>query len=373
MDLKTLKEMKAKLDAKITAAFEDFLESASDEAVAKYENLLKQGKEIDEQIMELEALEEKNKGGSNHGQRIAEGERGSQLVEEKEFFKNLIESVSLGTTFTGMIPRSVVSKIQEKKEQIANIRKLCTVHPATGDYTIFVEGDGVTVTYIGEGAQIGETSPTIKPIGLGALKIGALIKVSREYLSDLSVDVEAYLINAIAKGLAKFEDKEILFGAGTSSSKTALRGIATNTTNIKQAAASDTVTWEEVKAAIQMIKGYRKTATIVCSQEFLDICHNFKSGNTYLFPQQNEITSILGVKVEVSDVFPTITAGTILMVIGDFSYYHITDRQVMEIVTLKERYADTDQIGIRAIERTDGDFVKEAFAVLKTAAASTGD
>ena len=259
---------------------------------------------------------------------------------------------------------------KRKKEQIARIRGLCTVHQATGDYTVYVEGDGATVAYVGEGAAIGETSPTIVPIGLSALKLGALVKVSREFIEDLGVDVMAYLVDVLSKAFAKKEDHDILFGAGTSSSKTALRGISTNqTTNVVTAASATTVTWEEVKQAIQLLKPYRSGATITCGQAFLDICHSFKDGETYMFPQGQAITQIMGIRVVVSDEFPALEANAVAMIIGDFSYYHILDRQGLEITTLNELYAATDQVGIRALERIDGDMgIKDAFAVLKMGA-----
>ena len=180
----------------------------------------------------------------------------------------------------------------------------------------------------------------------------------------------AYLVDVLSLAFAKKEDHDILFGAGTSSSKNALRGISTNqTTNVVTAASATTVTWEEVKQAIQMLKSYRSGATITCGQAFLDICHSFKDGDTYMFPQGQSITQILGVRVVVSDEFPALEANAVAMIVGDFSYYHILDRQGLEITTLNELYAATDQVGIRALERIDGDMgIKDAFAVLKMGA-----
>lgn len=373
MKLNQLRKMLESVESKITEAFNKMLESSTDDDVRKYENLLKQANDLEEQIANAEALEEKEKldNGGVPGDIQKEGNRNKNNLDEKvEFVKGLREAVAKGTTFTGLIPRDVANEIQRKKEQIARIRGLCTVHQATGDYTVYVEGDGATVAYVGEGAAIGETSPTIVPIGLSALKLGALVKVSREFIEDLGVDVMAYLVDVLSKAFAKKEDHDILFGAGTSSSKTALRGISTNqTTNVVTAASATTVTWEEVKQAIQLLKPYRSGATITCGQAFLDICHSFKDGETYMFPQGQAITQIMGIRVVVSDEFPALEANAVAMIIGDFSYYHILDRQGLEITTLNELYAATDQVGIRALERIDGDMgIKDAFAVLKMGA-----
>lgn len=368
MDKKTLMAMLAKVKAKIKEKFETMLESSKDEDIKAYENLLKQAKDLEEKIALAEKEELEKEGEIPEG--LEEGldkDAKEKLDEKTKFVKGLVEAVSKGTTFQGLLPRDVAAAIQRKKEQIARVRGLCNVHSATGEYTVYVEGDTATVAYVGENAAIGETNPTVKPIGLAALKLGALVKVSREFIQDLGVDVMAYLTDVLSKAFAKKEDHEILFGAGTSSSKTALRGISVNvaSSNVVTAAATDTVTWEEVKQTIQKLKAYRNGATIVCSQAFLDICHSFKDGNTYMFPQGQQITSIMGIRVVVSDEFPAIGSEAVAMIVGDFSYYHILDRQGLEVVTLNELYAANDQVGIRALERIDGDFVQDAFAVLK--------
>lgn len=378
MNKAELLKMIAALKAKIQEAFTKMLESSSDEDIKKYENLQKQLKDVQAQLAEAEALEEKedldNGGKPAPVDPMNEGNAKNKpkLTETQKFGKELVEAVSKGTTFTGVLPREVSQAIVKKKEEICRVRGLCTVHQATGEYTVYIEGDGATVTYVTEAGTIGETSPSLKPLALSALKLGALVKVSREFLDDLGVDVMNYLTEQIAKGFAKKEDHEILFGAGTASSKTSMRGITSNTSiGTVTAAAQTTVTWEEVKQTIQKIGAYRNGATIVCSQAFLDICHSFKDGSTYMFPQGSQITSIMGIPVRVSGEFEALAAGKVVMIVGDFSYYHILDRMGMEIVTLNELYAATDQVGIRALERIDGDIaLPEAFACLKTKASA---
>lgn len=361
MTKKELMAMLAKIKEKISDAFDKFMESADEAEMQRYENLLKEAHALEEQIalIEKEELEEKG---------IPGGEpKPAALTERQKFGRALVEAMSKGTTFSGALPHECAQNIQKKKEALARLRGLCSVHVASGEYTVYIEGEDATVNYIGEGSSITESTPTIKPLALGALKLAGLVKVSREYLNDLGLDVMGYIEEKLAKAFAKKEDNDIIFGAGTSSSKTAMRGIATNVSGaaLITAASDTTVTWAEVKKLIQAIKAYRPNATLVCGQTFLDIVHEFKDGSNYLFAQNQPITQILGVKVVVSDVFPAIASEAVAAVVGDFSYYHILDRQSIEMTTLLERYADTDQIGIRAVERIDGDFLTDAFAVLK--------
>lgn len=388
MGKEMIKKMLAKAEARLEAVFEKMLETSSDEDTRAYENLVDNIKDLKAQLAEAEALEEKEtlakggtipegaasgldvKGGNVDRQNEAAGRRGNFSEAAVMFGMNFVEAVAKGTTFNGLLPRDVAQQIQMKKEEICRIRGLCSVHTASGEYTVYFDGDEATVDYVGEATAFGETSPSANAIGLAALKLGGLIKVSKEYLTDLGVDVLTYLVNKISRAMAKKEDHEILFGVGTSSSKSKIRGICSNTSiGTVTAAATTTVTWEDVKQTIQKIGAYRNNATIVCSQAFLDICHSFKDGNTYMFPQNQQIQSILGVPVRVSGEFETIAAGKVVMVVGDFSYYHILEREGMEVTTLNELYAATGQIGILAVERIDGDLtIAGAFACLKTKA-----
>lgn len=370
--MKKKEQLQKRLEAverKVQETFEKMLETSSEDDVRKYEMLKKQADEIQEELDTIEALEEKETlEGEGVPKGIREGKDKDKLSERAEFGRQLVEAVSKGTTFAGLLPRECAQNIQMKKEQLARIRGLCTVHQASGEYTVMVEGNDVVVDYIEEAGTFSETSPTIAPIGLQALKLGALTKVSEEYIADLGVDVMGYIEDKFAKAFAKKEDHEILFGTGTSSSKTKIRGIATNvaTGNTVTAAASTTVTWAEIKNTIQKLKAYRSTAHIVCSQTLLDIIHEFKDGDTYMFPQQQEIKQLMGIPVVVSDECPALAAGAVAMIVGDFSYYHICDRQSIELRTLHELYAATGQVGIRGQERIDGDIaLKDAFAVLK--------
>lgn len=366
MNKEMIKKMLEQVRAAMEKAFAKMLETSSDDDVKRYENLCVQLDKLNEQLKEAEALEEKNalfeKGKTSENN---QGTPAEKLDEKAKFVSDLREAVSKGSTFTGLIPRDVASAIQTKKAQIAKLRGFCTVHQATGDYTVYVEGDDVSVAYVGEGSAITETTPSIKPIGLSALKLGALIKVSSEYINDLAVDVLGYLTDKIARAFAEKEDSEILFGAGTSSSKTAIRGIDTNADVAKVTAAATTAfTWTEVKKVIQELKAYRQNAILVMNSTTLDAIHEFKDGDKYIFDQNTQISQIMGCRVVLCDKMPTAAAGKTVIIAGDFSYYHLMDRQDLSVKTLYELYAANDQVGITAIERIDGDFSSFAFSKL---------
>lgn len=358
-----------------------YLESLSEEDRKAWEGLMDTKKKIQKELddekakvaeeekkkKEQQALDEKGKA------KVPEGLRdvGKKISEESEkFIKDLREAVQLGTRFVGSLPTEMATAIQTKMEQLAGIYSRCAIHKASGDYVVVVESEVVTVSYTTESAAISETSPNLKPIKLSALKLGGLARISSEMLADLAVDVMSWITNEFAKAFARQMEHEILLGPGTDGDKTKIRGIITNSTNTVTAASATEVTWEEVKKTVQAIKGYRTGATIVVSQQIHDQIHSFKDGSKYMFDQTRNIERIMGCPVLISDQMPAIAGGKAALVVGNFAYYHIADRQDVTIRVLEERYAEYDQVGIKATKRVDGDFVREAFAVLNMKAGS---
>ncbi len=376
-----LTKMLEGLTEKAAEKMTKYLESLSEEDRKAWEGLMdtkaKVEKELEEEKArvaeeekkqkEKEALDEKDKA------KVPEGLRdvGRKISEESEkFLKDLREAVQLGTRFVGSLPTEMATAIQTKMEQLAGIYSRCAIHKASGDYVVVVESEVVTVSYTTESAAIGETSPNLKPIKLSALKLAGLARISSEMLADLAVDVMSWITNEFAKAFARQMEHEILLGPGTDGDKTKIRGIITNSTNTVTAASATEVTWEEVKKTVQAIKGYRTGATIVVSQQIHDQIHSFKDGSKYMFDQTRNIERIMGCPVLISDQMPAIAGGKAALVVGNFAYYHIADRQDVTIRVLEERYAEYDQVGIKATKRVDGDFVREAFAVLNMKAGS---
>lgn len=379
--IKELTEMLEGLTKKAAEKMTKYLESLSEEDRKAWEGLMDTKKKIQKELddekakvaeeekrqKEQQALDEKDKA------KVPEGLRdvGRKISEESEkFIKDLREAVQLGTRFVGSLPTEMATAIQTKMEQLAGIYSRCSIHKASGDYVVVVESEVVTVSYTAESAAISETSPNLKPIKLSALKLAGLARISSEMLSDLAVDVMSWITNEFAKAFARQMEHEILLGPGTDGDKTKIRGIITNSTNTVTAVSATEVTWEEVKKTVQAIKGYRTGATIVVSQQIHDQIHSFKDGSKYMFDQTRNIERIMGCPVLISDQMPAIAGGKAALVVGNFAYYHIADRQDVTIRVLEERYAEYDQVGIKATKRVDGDFVREAFAVLNMKAGS---
>lgn len=348
----TKEEMKKQLEDAFVAA----AKNPTTENVDKYENLLKLAKVMEAQG-NLRPLDEDKK----------------PLTERQKFAKVLREQLgAMPTGSTIAVPVEVAAEIEKKRNDLSMLRRFCTVHPCSGNYSIQVEGNGVTVAYVAEHAAIGDGTPSIGTVTLSAYKLGALVKLSDEFVQDEVVDIVSYITTLIAEGFAAFEDKEILVGAGSNSMTgvlTALNAVS-GKPNVVTCSTASSVTWSEVKSAIQKLKsGYRRNAIIVMSQDLADAIHEFKNGSNYIFPQNEPVSKILGCSVviskELSGVTSSASADQPMMVVGDFSYYHIADRKDLTITRLNELFAANGQIGIKAVQRIDGKVSQaEAFAAL---------
>lgn len=342
------------LQEKIDAALAKVMENPTDENLKEYENLIKVKKMQDAQEKGVD-LKDKNK-------------NPEQLTDAQKFVKDLKEAMTNGGTL--LVPTTIGAQIETLRYEYSNIRKYSTIHPCSGNYTFAVEGNGVTVSYISEGGSFTDYGANPGSCSLTAYKLGALVKISSEFLEDSAADIVAYITKIVAKGFALKEDHEFLLGSGSSAITGVVTAVAAQagTPNVVVSATSGTALWTEVKSTIQKLNGeYRKNATIFIAQGLLDAIHEFKDSGKYIFEQNTPITHIMGIPVVVSPDLTTTasaSANTPWMVVGDFSYYHIADRKGLEIKRLNETFAANDQVGFLAKQRIDGKpTVAAAFAV----------
>lgn len=358
------------IEERIKAAFDECVANPTAENLAAYENLVKVS-----QISEAQKQVPQDKVKTPVAEKSVRSYGANWSESAKAWGNKFVEAVTIGSVYTSLVPGEVASRVEELTGKFGRIRRLCTTHKCTGTYTFAVEGDGVTVYYRAEGAQATESDPTLNPVTLGAYNLTALVKVSKEMIADPGVDVLEYLSNAIAKGYAKMEDHEILFGAGVDADTnrynmtgiiTTLAAQASTPQIITSTAAAGAFSWKSVKDVISKIGENRDNAVILLSQAAADHIHELKDGSQYIFPQNQPLDSILGIKVLITSQLSGLVNNGYVMVVGDFSKYHIADRQGLETQILNEAFAVNGLVGVMADKRVDGKVSQPgAFAALK--------
>jgi HK97 family phage major capsid protein len=303
---------------------------------------------------------------------IEEGAEGTRTFTEASvsFLKKIKEALAVGSTYTGLVPTEIASEIIKKREQFGKFRPLCRKMSFAGNYTVAVDGDQATATYVDEAGNIGdvESTPSLNLVTFSAYKLAALIKVSNEFLDDVAVDAMSWLTDNIARAFAKKEDLEILKGAGATSNN--IEGILTklNTSTDASAAAKSTLTLEEVKGLIDLLGDYKAGAVLIMHPTTKSKIKLMKDDvGQYYFPIQSDLTEVEGLKIVTSTDMAAIgDAGARVIIAANMSYYQLVDRKQMDVKVLNELFALSDQKGIVGIERVDGKvLLTDAFKVLK--------
>ena len=365
MTLKQLKEKLMALQAKQMESFTSMVESGTDENIKAYEDSIKICKVIEAQInaMEKETL-------ANEGAPAGTEAQGGLTEDSKAFIKKIQEAVAVGSSYAGLIPTTIASEIIKKREQYGKLRPLCRKMTLKGDYTVAIDGDQVTVEYVGEAGAIPEKNASLSLVNFSAYKLGALVKVSHEFLTDLAINAMTWLTDNIARAFAKKEDDEILNGTGSVNSH--ITGILTTVTaNAVTALSKTEVTLDEVKTLIGTLGDYAEGSVLIMSEATRTALSLLKDKNDqYYFPIQSDLKEIQGRKIVTSVYMPTMGISARAIIACNMDYYMLIDRETMDIKVLNELFAVNDQKGIIGIERVDGKvLVADAFKVLKMAVA----
>ncbi len=361
------------LRKKVKEAFEVMFESKTDESIKSYEKAVEELKKS-EKIAEYAANERARKEEADKERAEAMKEKISQptmednkLKEEAiKFVEKIREALTVGTNFTGVIPTEIAQRIERRKEELGGLRKYCTIHNTSGNYNFLVDGGTVEATYVNEGVKIDSTDISLNQVELSSFDMYVLFKVSEKFISDVAVDLVAFLTEKIAKAFVKKENEGILKGTGDKQMTGVITKYKSENDVIATTSAAGKITLEDIKELMTKMKFTKENARLVMNESTMWALSSLKDGSNYIFSQKEGVKFIFGVPVEINPAMDNIETGKIAIVLGDFSYYHIANRMNMELKTLKELYAESDMIGFRAKKSIDGKpSTKDAFALLK--------
>jgi len=370
MTARQLREKLAQLRKERKGLFEKMTDGYKAEDVSAYEEKAKEIHDTEYALTEAERIELDDRLDDEAAKALQDGSREKITDEEKKFITAIRDAVAVGNTYTGLVPSTIASEIVKKRESYGKLRSRCRRITLSGDYTIAIDGDQVTAEYVGEGQKIPEKTPGLGKVTFTAYKLGVLVKVTEEFMADVAVDAIAWLVENISRAFAKKEDTEILKGTGSGDSH--ITGILTVVeTNAITSAAADVITLDEIKRLIGALGEYASGAVLIMNAATKTEISLLKDENgQYYFPPMAELTAIQGKEIITLDDVDAIGAGKRAIIAANLSYYQLVDRQNMKMTVLNELYAETDEKGIKATERLDGNVLRpEAFAVLACKAA----
>jgi HK97 family phage major capsid protein len=369
MDLKALLEKLAALRKERAGLFKIMTESFKDEDVKAYETKVKEIQQVEYAI--TEAQRTAGEGSLDEGARRELEESSGKIDDEaKNFITKIKEAVAVGSTYTGIVPSTVASSILLKRESYGKLRGRCRRMSLAGDFTIAVDADQVVAEYVGEAQPIPEDEPSLDMVTFSAYKLGVLVKVSEEFLSDVAVDALGWLTDNVARAFAKKEDTEIIKGTGKGANH--ITGILTAVAaNAVTALSATVITLDEIKTLIAALGDYKDGSVLIMnSATKLQVSLLKDENGQYYFPPQAELKQIEDLPIVTLGDVDAAAAGKRAVIAANLNFYQIVDRQGLKVSVLNELYAETDQKGIKATERVDGNvLLADAFKILKMAAA----
>ncbi|EJN54176.1 phage major capsid protein [Lactobacillus gasseri] len=273
-----------------------------------------------------------------------------------------------------LVPDEFENQLVEKLQKANVLRTIShVIQTQNGEHKIPVVASEGTAAWLDEESAYTESNTQFTQVSLAAHKLGTLIKVSEELLSDSAFDLMTYLSNEFGRRLGNAEEKAFLTGTGTNQPT----GILTDPNGASAGATAtkaDTLTFDDLIDLFYSLKSpYRQNAVFLMSDDTVKAIRKMKDKNDqYIWQpsvQAGQPDRILNCPVYTTPYMPTLAAGNKPVLFGDFSYYWIADRQGRTFKRLNELYAVTGQVGFLGSQRVDAKVVlPEAIKTLSMAA-----
>lgn len=394
MNRKGLEEKRNDLKNQMTSLLEKAKKeerALSEDETSKFDALEKEIKNIDatiEREEKLDNMEEKETKKEDAKELSVEEKRFYNSVEERddynsfaEYIRSQVEQRADASNLTkgdngAVIPKTIINKIIDKVEEISPIYKLATHYNIGGTITIPTvdeSTDSITVAYATEFTDLTSHSNKFGTIELSGYLYGALTKISKSLLKNNNFNLTNWVINKMAKKIAKFIEKELLYG--TTSKVSGVVGSYDSTNMNKALASKSAITSDELIDAQELLPDlYQNNAIWVMAKATRTSIRKLKdSDNNYLL--NRDLSSkwgytLLGKDVYCSDQVDKLgTASKNVIFYGDFSGLAVKESENAEIQILNELFAAQHAIGVVAWGEIDAKVEdKQKIAVVSTPA-----
>lgn len=282
------------------------------------------------------------------------------------------------TTQTGegggyVVPEEFQKEVVKRLFEVSRTRAISKVIRTSHTRNIPVQGGIPQFSIIPEGGQYPEANTSFGKKVLGAYKLGGLIALYYEWISDAVIDggAEQYVIDQLSIGLAEAEGKLFANGSGTDEPQGYRVGLAPTVT----LASKTGIGGDEIIDIYYSLKPqYRARATWRLEDSWMKAIRKLKDNNgNYIFAPalvNGERDKLLGRPIEVDPYLPVVGTGSEnAIVLGDFSYYVIGDRSDIVVSKSTDHKFDYDAVALKVSKRFDAvRVVDEAFVAAATPA-----
>jgi len=380
MSIKALEEKRTDLQTQMN----DMLEAAKAEQRAMSAEEIAKFDEYEEEIRNIDKTIEREE--RNNMSEVKEV-KNEMTIEERDIhsFAEYIRCTALNMEYRtdptnmtkgdngAVIPKTIINKIVEKVSDISPIYRLATHYNAKGTVAIPKEDtstDEITVAYGTEFSDLVSRSNKFGATELTGYLYGALTKISKSLLNNSDINLTEWVVNKMAKKIAKFIEGECL--NGTTNKVSGVVGTYDSTNMKVTLAANNKVTMDELIDLMDKVPdAYQTDAIFVMKRSTRNAIRKLKDGEgRYLLnydPSAKFGYTIFGHDVYCSDNVDALgSASKNVIFYGDFSGLAIKESEQAEIQILREVYAAQHAIGVVAWGELDAkleDVQKVAVAV----------
>lgn len=329
----------------------------SDEESQRFDEIEKEIKDIDrtiateERARKLETVSDRKQSDDNKDteQRAEEKARAEERAFEN-YIRGIVEDRADGDAAADMgaamkvtdngavIPQSIANKIIEKVVDVSPIYKDSEHYNVGGMLSIpyYDNSTGdITMEYCDEFVDGKSTAGKFKSISLNGYLARAITEVSKSLINNSQFNVTSYVVNKMAENIARFIEKELLFG--TDGKVDGLKGV----TQVVMAVKADAVTADEIIDLQETIPDrYQANAYFIMNKRTRTFLRKLKDGDgNYLL--NKDATSrwgytLFGKDVYCSDNMPGMAAGETAIYYGDMKGLAVKVSENINIEILRE-------------------------------------
>ena len=308
---------------------------------------------LDEEVRSLEKMEIKEEAEPKEDE--MEEKRSMEEMEVRAFADyirgtvNERQDVNLTLTDNGaVIPKTVVDYIIRKVYDICPILERSQKFNVKGTLAVPyypADSNDITVAYQQEFVDMESTSGKFSSVNLGGFLAGALTKVSRSLVNNTNIDLVGFVVDEMARAIARFIEHELLIGT-----QNKVEGLSTLDNSLTAGSASAITADDVIKLQGKVKDQFQRDACWIMSPATRDALRTLKS-QVGLYLLNPDMTaefgySLLGKPVYVSDNMPDIATGATVIYYGDMKGLATKFNEDINIQVLRERYAPQHALGI---------------------------
>lgn len=191
-----------------------------------------------------------------------------------------------------------------------------------------------------------------------------IVKVSIELLQDSAFSIEGLLTDCFGESLGRTVNTALTTGTGSSQPN----GIVTASSQGKVAASTTAITSDELIDLVHSVDpAYRMSPScrFMFNDTTMSVIRKLKDGQGNYLWQMGDIRSgqpntILGHGYAINQAMASGAANAKTVLFGDMSRYIVRRAGNMQMLSLRERFADALQVGFISFMRVDGELLNTA-------------